>query len=48
MTFKEYEPKGGWISYRKRRAVIEKIKSTAMAFAGFAVFAVASTIVETI
>ena len=48
MDVKEYTPECGWIAYRRRKAIKENIKSTLMALVGLAVFAVASTLCETI
>ncbi len=31
MEFNEYMPKGGWLKYRRRQAMIERIKIAGMA-----------------
>lgn len=48
MGNKEYTPKGGWIAYNKRRAIVEKIKAGAFALVGFVLYAAVCTICETL
>lgn len=48
MGYDEYKPHGGWISFRKRKAIKEKIKSTLMAIVAIVVYAAASTLTASI
>jgi hypothetical protein len=36
MEFNEYMPKGGWLKYRRRQAIIERLKISGMTVALFA------------
>ena len=44
----EFSPKGGWMTHYRKRAIVQKVKSTIMAIVAFAVYAVAVTLTETI
>lgn len=48
MEYMEIRPKCGWVAHRRRIAIAQKIKSTLMAVAAFAVYAAMVTMTETI
>lgn len=48
MEFDTYRPRGGWRAHYRRKAVFDKIVSTLMAVAAFAVYAAMVTLTESI
>lgn len=48
MDFNTYRPRGGWLASYRRKAVFDKVVSTLMAVAAFAVYAAMVTLTESI
>lgn len=48
MDFDTYRPRGGWRAHYRRKAIFDRVVSTLMAVAAFAVYATMVTIAESI
>lgn len=48
MDFDTYRPRGGWRAHYRRKAIFDRVVSTLMAVAAFAVYSAMVTIAESI